>query len=175
VIEINLLNQTPVIKKIYEGNSNMTGGTLAVYKDEIYFSMPEAGKISKLDPNSVSPVIVDVLTGLNVPVGITFNGDDLYFSEYEELKISKINLASTLSLEENHLRNNIKLYPNPTNEFIKVFGITDKENYKIYTIFGAEITSGTVSENEKIITKNIASGMYYLQLGNKKVISFVKN
>ncbi len=77
----------------YDGESDM-----AFYNNEMYFSVPSAGKIVKVSlavPNSLA---VDVVTGLSNPTGLSFVGNELYFLQLADAvltpstgKLSKIN------------------------------------------------------------------------------------
>ena len=72
----------------------------------------------------------------------------------------------------NDQESSIGFYPNPSSVFINISGLTNTENYKIYTIIGSEIFTGTISESEKINIQNLTNGLYFLKLENKKVIKF---
>lgn len=82
--------------------------------------------------------------------------------------------SSTLSIEEEQLNKNITLYPNPSNEFISISGLKAKENYTIFNILGAKIDSGSILNKENINIKNLTSGTYFLQIGKRKALTFIK-
>ena len=79
-----------------------------------------------------------------------------------------------LSTSEFELKNSIKLFPNPSSEFIKVSGLTNKENYRIYNILGVEIKKGFMSNNEQIDIINFPNGLYFLKFVNGNTIKFIK-
>ena len=72
------------------------------------------------------------------------------------------NNSSAQAISNNNLKLNktIKLFPNPSTDFIKVSELTAKENYKIFTILGSEIKRGSVSNNETIDIRNLNSWKY---------------
>lgn len=80
----------------------------------------------------------------------------------------------SLSTSEFELKKNIKLFPNPSIEFIQVSGLTENENYRIYNILGAEIKNGTISNNEQIDIRDFTNGLYFLKFDNGNSIKFIK-
>ncbi len=80
----------------------------------------------------------------------------------------------TLSNNEFELDEKIKLFPNPSTENIQIAGLTKTENYRIYNILGKEIRNSTISANEKINTKNMSNGLYFLKFDNGSTIKFIK-
>ena len=72
------------------------------------------------------------------------------------------------------LNKTIKLFPNPSTDFIRVSELSAKENYKIYTILGSEIIRGSVSNNETIDIRNLNSGVYFLKFDNGTTKKIVK-
>jgi len=79
-----------------------------------------------------------------------------------------------LGTDNFELENTIKLFPNPSNEFIQVSGLTTKVDYTIYNILGEEIKKGIISDEEEIDVKNLNSGLYFLRLDNRNTIKFMK-
>lgn len=60
----------------------------------------------------------------------------------------------------------IRLYPNPTTQYIKLENISKLESYMIYSIDGKLIKQGEISENP-ISISGLKSGLYILQLRGK--------
>ena len=86
------------------------------------------------------------------------------------------NNSSAQAISNNNLKLNktIKLFPNPSTDFIKVSELTAKENYKIFTILGSEIKRGSVSNNETIDIRNLNFGVYFLKFDNGTTKKIVK-
>ena len=80
----------------------------------------------------------------------------------------------TLGTDNFELKNMIKLFPNPSSEFIQLSGLISKERYKIYNILGAEVKKGSISNQEKIDIRNFTNGLYLLKLENGNTSKFVK-
>jgi hypothetical protein len=66
------------------------------------------------------------------------------------------------------------LYPNPSKEFIKVYGLEANQKYSIYNILGSEIENGIISNNEQIDIRNFTNGLYFLTFENGIRIKFIK-
>ena len=58
----------------YDGESDMV-----FYNNEMFFSIPSAGKIVKVSLATTNALAVDVVTGLTNPTGLSFIGNELYF------------------------------------------------------------------------------------------------
>jgi len=81
-------------------------------------------------------------------------------------------LLSTIDLEFNK---KIKLFPNPSSDFLQISGLTKSESYKIYNIIGSEIiVSGNISNNETIDIKNFTNGLYFLKFNKGDALIFLK-
>lgn len=79
----------------------------------------------------------------------------------------------TLSTVENN-KNEVKTYPNPASNFITISGLTNKQEYLIYSILGTKISNGIVSNNEKIEISNLSNGLYFLKFNNGNTVKFIK-
>lgn len=80
--------------------------------------------------------------------------------------------TSSLSISENIYNNKQILYPNPSNNFIKITNSNTKENYKIYNTLGLLSKEGQL--NDRINIQNLNPGFYFLKIENKSPIRFIK-
>lgn len=71
-------------------------------------------------------------------------------------------------------KKSIKLFPNPSTDYIQISGLTKKENYKIYSILGNEIKSGNILKQEQIDIQNLTNGLYFLKFEDGNTIKFLK-
>jgi hypothetical protein len=74
-------------------------------------------------------------------------------------------------MEEVH---DLKLFPNPTTDYIQISGLKNIENYSIYNVIGSEISKGTISNDEKVNIQNLTNGLYFLKFENGNTIKFIK-
>ena len=79
-----------------------------------------------------------------------------------------------LITDEFDLSKKWKLFPNPSNDFIKVSELTEKVSYKIYNILGEEIFKGIVSNNENIDIQNLTKGLYFIKFDYGITLKFIK-
>jgi len=82
--------------------------------------------------------------------------------------------SQILSIGEIELEKSIKLFPNPSNDYIQVSGLTGNEKYILYNILGTEIRKGVMSNNEQISIRSFTSGLYFLKFENGNTIKFLK-
>lgn len=67
----------------------------------------------------------------------------------------------------------LKVYPNPTSEYVYVFGAYENSGYQIRSISGQIVKSGTLADNKGIRLSNLESGIYILDVQqNAKKHSF---
>lgn len=67
----------------------------------------------------------------------------------------------------------LSLFPNPGNEFVRVFGLNKEFDYDVYGSDGKHLKKGSGNAQEPISIVELASGVYFLQLENQ-VLPFVK-
>ncbi len=77
--------------------------------------------------------------------------------------------TTTFSLDKK-----IKLFPNPSKDFIQVSGLTKSEKYSIYGILGKEVLHGSIANEGKIEIQQLTKGIYFLKLNNGNAIKFFK-
>ena len=68
---------------------------------------------------------------------------------------------------------NVKVYPNPTKESIRLIGIEANSQVEIYNSLGELVRVVSASENQEINVRDLASGLYMVRCGNA-TLRFVK-
>lgn len=74
-----------------------------------------------------------------------------------------------LSNSEFAIKNNVKIFPNPTRDFVTVVAINGAgpfSDYVLYSLLGQEVEKGKIINN-KIDLKNTADGAYLLKIGGE--------
>ncbi|NQX84962.1 MAG: T9SS type A sorting domain-containing protein [Flavobacteriaceae bacterium] len=71
--------------------------------------------------------------------------------------------------------NHVKLFPNPSSDFIQISGLNKRLGYNIVNVLGAQVKIGSMNNNEQIDVRNFTQGLYVLKLDNGTVIKFIKN
>jgi len=80
-----------------------------------------------------------------------------------------------LSIDDTNNEINIKIHPNPTSSFIIIYGIKNKERYRIYNYLGIEILRGTATSNQNIDVRNFSNGLYFLKFEKGNTLKFIKD
>lgn len=80
----------------------------------------------------------------------------------------------TLSTNEFELNRKLKLFPNPSSEFIQISGMSEQLSYKINNVLGAGIKKGIIANDEQIDIKNLTNGLYFLKFDDGNTIKFIK-
>lgn len=77
------------------------------------------------------------------------------------------NFSTTLSTQLPNENNMIKIYPNPSIDYIYIENINSEYSYIIYNILGEEINKGQVFSDNKIDVKKLKDGFYLLIIESK--------
>lgn len=88
--------------------------------------------------------------------------------------IFEVSISSTLSVDDINENEKVKLFPNPSSNFIQISGLYERINYKIFNVLGAEIKNGITSNNEQIDIRSFTKGLYFLKFDNGNTIKFIK-
>jgi hypothetical protein len=84
-------------------------------------------------------------------------------------------ISGTLSTGDiNVYQKKVKIYPNPSIDFLKIEGLKKIEKYEIYNSTGSKIMTGEVSNSEKINIQSLSIGTYFLKFENKNILKFIK-
>lgn len=85
-----------------------------------------------------------------------------------------ITVNSTLSVTENKLQS-VKLYPNPTQDFLTISGNDNFENIAIYDLLGKNIANQKANSNNLTIdVTSFKTGIYILKINQEKNTRFLK-
>jgi hypothetical protein len=125
--------------------------------DELYIADRDNNSIVKINITGSSPSLETVITNFNAPDDIAFDGDDLYIINSDE--IAKIDLSLSVN---DYTLNDLKLYPNPTTDYLKVSNLSASLKYDIKDLNGRSLQNGTLNPNEQIDTTSLASGTYFI-------------
>ncbi|MDD7887732.1 T9SS type A sorting domain-containing protein [Flavivirga sp. 57AJ16] len=101
------------------------------------------------------------------------NGGDVTDIAVSNLVVQEI--SNTLSAS-NFDFSGVKVYPNPTTDYVKVTGLKNDFEYAVYNVLGSKILEGVVSaNNDTVDTKNLMNGLYYMVFEGEKTVKLVKN
>ena len=166
-----------IYARVHDSESTGNG---QVYSNDVVWSY-----IIDSDNQNWSNTYDDIMLS-NIDV---FNGGTIKFlvSPYFQGEIGtylldiQIFRVSLLGINDFSVSNNIKIYPNPSRDYIIIDNIENKkiENISVTTVLGDVIKEYKVSGfPQKISTKDLSNGVYFLLLyyeNKKHKLKFVKN
>ena len=106
----------------------------------------------------------EVTINWNAPLAYALNALQYYQDQDETLGLDN-------PIEFNK---SIRVYPNPTKNFVQVFGLEGTKHYRIYNILGIEVKNGTITDNKKISIQNLTNGLYFLSFEDRNTIKLIK-
>lgn len=111
-------------------------------------------------------------TGTTLSLRLTANSN----SSGEEFAFDTFTVeeSSTLGIDDVELTTEIGIYPNSSNDYIRIQGLKKAINYELYNLTGQKILKGTISNNEKIDVQNLIKGIYLLKLMRGNTFKFIK-
>ncbi|WP_423779047.1 T9SS type A sorting domain-containing protein [Bizionia echini] len=68
----------------------------------------------------------------------------------------------------------LKLYPNPSSEFLQISGLQQNVNYSILDFQGKLMQYGTLIPQENIPINSLQSGLYFLRIDSGLNFKFIK-
>lgn len=95
-------------------------------------------------------------------------------SGLEWFGVDEIRTPSLSTQEFDGLNTQIRLFPNPSTDYIQISNLKNTENYKIFNVLGSEVANGIVSDEEKIDIQNLTNGLYFLRFDNGNTMKFIK-
>ena len=122
----------------------------------------DSGKFTTANlPVGTCKIIVDMI---NVPTANakTVVLDSSNLNKEVDLTVNSSRTVTT-GLNAFSSQNLIRLYPNPTIDFVKVSSIEDVV-VSIYTITGILVAKGTINQFQQLSTQHLANGMYVVTM-----------
>jgi hypothetical protein len=158
--------------KVYDGTTNATASGTPVL----------SGLVLVSDDNVVlegSPVFTFESAELGTDIAITTTGFIITGSNNGNYTLIQPTLSAdivtTLGVDDIiDVKLSLKLFPNPSVNFIKISGLSEKANYIIYNLLGKEILRGKVLNEENIFIQDLSNGTYFIKVENAKAIKFIK-
>jgi len=198
IVKVDVKTVPPSITDVLTGIKRPKA--LALQDNELYigFDVDDASdkfdRIAKVDITTKKTIATDINRGtfreINTIIphksGIhilyyditkkTFkNGVTIDITDTLKGKIAKLDTSVLSTTDYDKIETNFKLYPNPSQEFIQISNIKAPQSYILYKIDGSIVKNGIASEDEKITTQMLSSGIYFIKLENNNVLRFIKN
>jgi hypothetical protein len=130
--------------------------------DDLYIAQEDGDNIVKVDITQ-DPLVTQEVIAVNSPRDVEFYNDIMYIATVDWIYKVDLNALDIEEFEEP----NLKLYPNPAQDFIKVANIKEEKGYKLFDINGRELKSGNInSTNNKINVSDLSYGTYIVYIDN---------
>jgi len=81
---------------------------------------------------------------------------------------------STVSVEGLKGPDKIKVYPNPSSNYIRIENLRVHQNYMIYNSIGEKIMEGSILNRKEVDISHLTNGMYLIRLEDGLSVSFIK-
>lgn len=144
------------------------GGLLAYYQFNQGVANSNNSTISSLTDSSSN-------NNNGTLINFTLNGNTSNWTDTSSITSGiTCSILSTTNFETLNNNNNIKLFPNPSKNFIQVSSLAKPENYRLYNILGAEVKHGVISDTQKLNIQNLTNGLYFLKFEDGNILKFIK-
>lgn len=161
---INRLNQTEIYQGVIQSKTEYN----------FDFTVPLSNFAHPFRDKTGLDYFFEGMPYFNKILSANFNLYDSATSTYEALSRTTYNYDSSLSSSDESKIRGIKLYPNPSADFIKISGMQKHEKIIIYSILGAKVFEKIIAPDTKINIQPLESGSYILRLENGQSLKFLK-
>lgn len=152
--------------------------TFTIEGDEFYIASDQNNTVylkNLSDGTTDAAVVVRTLDlGANTNIySLDLENDFFYFSATgNQGGIFRIG-TENLSVADNELPE-VKLFPNPSSQFLNVTGITASTPYTILDMSGKRIQAGFINSDTSIDINALASGVYFINVSEIATLRFIK-
>lgn len=175
VSKINITDANPVVEEVITGfESNIY--SLAFFGDTLIVGMALNYKLVTIDMNDSVLIAEDFIDNMSgQPMNLLVHNNELFIAGGQGDKVFKVeDLGTLLGIKKQNPFLTLRMYPNPTSDFIQISGLNERIQYEIYNTNGAKVFEGTLEPKSQIDISRLSSGMYNLKLmdGTKKATYF---
>lgn len=144
---------------VIPANSNFTGGETPVFEETLDAGYTLAAKIVNVDLSSFK--------GQNVKIVLRhFNCTDVYYLGFDDVEVTQNFLAVSGTG-----KNLLKIYPNPTTDFIRIKNASKVDFVRIFDLTGKIVKE---SKSTEIDVRSLSSGQYILNIHSGNEITSQK-
>lgn len=166
-IDITDSNPTPILV------TNVPEPTaLTIDGNFLYIGNALENTLERVDITLTNPELEFVAHLCCNTTNLAVSNNIIYITQPGDGKIVKVDLQS-LSTQDFDEEKQYTIFPNPSDDYIRIDGILKNQNYKIYNNLGANVLEGILDLSSQIDIRSLNSGIYFIRLENgvsKKVI-----
>lgn len=169
VSKVDLTATVPVVTQVSGGF--VEPAFLNLVGTELYVAEYGSGVLSKI--NTTNSVVTNVASNLGGVYGLVSNSTNLFLSQRDTNKISKISF-SNLSTTNFDIENQVSIYPNPSSNYLNLKNVLKNSKITISDLNGRIIKEFTYQKTT-IDIQSLEKGIYFLTINNDKTLKFIKN
>jgi hypothetical protein len=129
--------------------------------------------------NNVNTTIAKDSDGHYQDIALSFRSTESDFGGKSKgglYEIKSINFYSQpLSVEDLNLLDNIKIYPNPAQDYLFIDNANIDDNVNVFNVVGKRVMSFKIeTENQAVDITDLKSGIYFLRLNNGQATKLLK-
>lgn len=179
IYQVDLSETNPSVKEFLQLSEQPFN--LATYGNYLYWSAPSSRTIKKANLTQSNPSIELAVSfgsdqGVDAPLIGPIKFDEqgnLYVLDTFFGKLYKVD-SSTISVKDIALEREIKVYPNPAKNFIRIENnLNENKGYRIFNSMGDLIKSGKLDKDNLINIEYLNQGVYFIYMGEKSY-KFIK-
>lgn len=128
-------------------------------------------------PINVNTAENPVYVGLDIVLNWTNVTEITITSEAGPDQFGVDDIVSDFSLSTADLNGSdlvVKLFPNPSTDFLQFSNLKQTVSYTVYNVLGSKVLHGSISDTEKIDIRKLTKGLYLLNLDNGETLKFIK-
>lgn len=117
---------------------------------------------------------LDVFTGFDYTLASVIEKDsNMYVYQVFFPQFGVYNTPTDIFMDELVEQQTIKVFPNPSTDYIVIDNVVGEEDITIYNTMGRKVYEGVIRGRKTIDTRNFGSGIYFIKF-NEKVIKITK-
>ena len=172
ILKIDLTQNDSEIDTLFFGEVDAPTELYAL-GDYMYVSEFVGNKVSRFRLDEESPNIELVIDNILLPTGLTSDDNFLYISSFEGNEILRVPLSNISSIVQEPDSKRPHVYPNPSTGQMIVSNIGTEERFRIYSVMGQLIQTGSISDGQNLMLNNSNEGSYLLQIGDRALTKII--
>lgn len=172
IARFSINDPAPVLEDVITSGLNFPHSLLLV-GDEMYVSNTSLNSIVKFNINDANPTLTTVYYP-DAPLVLRLRDGRLHVRLRDEDKIVRTEEVLYTSTTNAIISSKLKLYPNPSSDFIVIKGLENYARGSILNLLGQEVANFEISPDETIDVRNLETGTYLIKIAEQQTLKLVK-